>query len=430
MGGLLPPLPSPPSPTPQEREGERVGVRERAWYKGERVHNVCIQFSTTAETMYSPSYGSETEKRSLGEDGEMKGALSWDSELQETVYYLRWSVNSDAMLRRWNKLKKKNSRINIPAVVWRSLVADKELYFHKITSAEDPGEEVEEKLLTLPLDWMLRLDTYKDQNYVGLLRADPTDPNLILGGVGMNFYPEDYAALLSRLTQRAEAETLNGPHHKRRKKGKEEQNRTRVSFSKTLYQVSLRRTSDEALISAESFCSRTAIRDLLETVDGAKEVPTTTSKTRPFSSFEMKSSSHNYQLGHRLLNALYCKCIEGTCDGIRLIEQGFNAVSSTQSEEEEEGLYTDEEVLAASAKITVRTLLHYLFKIIKPGSDEADDLKTPKQTIGMLHQVMNFIGDPSLRRKDQDPLYMKMVDTFVPNKLSFPILKDTFQTWD
>ena len=396
-----------------------MGVRERAWYKSERVHNVCIQFST-AETMYSPSYGSETEKRSLGEDGEMKGALSWDSELQETVYYLRWSVNSDAMLRRWNKLKKKNSRINIPAVVWRSLVAEKELYFHKIMSAEDHGEEVEEQLLTLPLDWMLRLHTYNDKLYVGLLRADPTDPNLILGGVGMNFYPEDYAALLSRLTQRAEAETLSGPHHKRRKNGE-----APISFSKTLYQVSLRRTSDEALISAESFCSRTAIRDLLETVDGAKEVPTTTSKTRPFSSFEMKSSSHNYQLGHRLLNALYCKCVEGTCDAIRLIGKGFNPASSTQSEEEEEGPYTDEEVLAASEKITVRTLLQYLFKILKPGSDEADDLRSPKQTVGMIHQVMNFIGDPSLRRKDQDPLYMRMVDTFVPNK-SFAIYKDTF----
>lgn len=366
--------------------------------------------------MYSPTNAMEPEKRTLGEEVEMKGALSWDSELQETVYYLRWSVNSDAMLRRWSKSKKKNSRINIPAVVWRSLVAEKELYFHKIMSADETGEEVEEQLLTLPLDWMLRLHTYNDKLYVGLLRADPTDPNLILGGVGMNFYPEDYAALLSRLTQRAEAETLNGPHHKRRKKGNEEQNRARVSFHKTLYQVSLRRASDEALFTAESFCSRTAICDLLETIDGAREVPTTKAITRPFSSFEMKSSSHNYQLGHRLLNALYCKCIEGTCDAIRLIEKGFNPMSPTPSEEEEEGPYTDEEVLAASEKITVRTLLHYLFKIIKPSSDEADDLRTPRQTIGMIQQVMNFIGDPSLRRKDQDPLYMRMVDTFVPGK--------------
>ena len=70
-------------------------------------------------------------------------------------------------------------------------------------------------LLNLDRDWVLRLHSYGERLYMGLWRTDPMDPALILASVGMNFYPEDYSALLEVLSERAAAEEKMHPAGKK-----------------------------------------------------------------------------------------------------------------------------------------------------------------------------------------------------------------------
>jgi len=61
--------------------------------------------------------------------------------MEECVYYLRWSVTSDALLRRWHKAKRKTNRLAIPADVWRALSSEKAKYLETITKADDDYNE-------------------------------------------------------------------------------------------------------------------------------------------------------------------------------------------------------------------------------------------------------------------------------------------------
>ena len=88
---------------------------------------------------------------------------------------------------------------------------------------------------------------------------DPTDPDLILAGVGMNFYPKDYAALLEVLTEHATAQEKASPRRKKRKvEG------ARHTFTKNCYFTTLQHVCDGAELTGNGYCSRKAMTQLLE----------------------------------------------------------------------------------------------------------------------------------------------------------------------
>jgi hypothetical protein len=159
---------------------------------------------TTGEKRKSP----KTEKSSTT-------VINWVCyEGGDTEYFLRWSVKGDAFLRQYNKVTDKNSKLKLPKRVWKVLVLFKEDYLDEIAIAEHEyiEDDIKRKgrvLLELPENWVLFLHTYSvsDLLYVGLLKRDPTEPSLILRGLGMNFYPEDYFKLLDKLSERLEIDT-------------------------------------------------------------------------------------------------------------------------------------------------------------------------------------------------------------------------------
>ena len=174
--------------------------------------------SSETESVAAPSGEKKKTPSSL------KSSINWECyEGGDTEYFLRWSVKGDALLRRWNKVTDKNSKLILPRETWKALVLCKKEYTNAILVADQEYIEsdlnIEDQvLLELPEDWVILLHTYSDCLYVGLLKKDPTDPSLILAGVGMNFYPEDYFKLLVKLSERTEIEAAakNRKRQKRR----------------------------------------------------------------------------------------------------------------------------------------------------------------------------------------------------------------------
>ena len=92
-------------------------------------------------------------------------------------------------------------------------------------------------LLNLDRDWVLRLHSSGERLYVGLLKTNSTKLDLMLAGVGKNFYPEDYSALLEVLSGRAMAEEKMSPHRKKRKLEGARQTFTNNCYFTTLQHV-------------------------------------------------------------------------------------------------------------------------------------------------------------------------------------------------
>ena len=358
-------------------------------------------------------------KSPAGDGVALKSAIQWDSTLEECVYYLRWGANGDALLRRWNKKMKKNNKVHIPANVWRALVTEKDQYLDTIATAvktyNDTDLEIQSTvLLHLANDWVLRLHTYNDKLYVGLLRADPTDPDLILAGVGMNFYPEDYQGLLDKLVERAAAEDKASPRRKKRKPEAGVQGVFR--FTRVHWTATLRTLPEGEILQKSSFRCRQALCGLLEMVDGLKTVPTLDVTTTPYENFHLKGVPHQFEVAPDLLRALYCKIVDGHCHTHKMEGEWHNTLGEGSKVPDTTPMdwTTDAGRIKAAQDISHSELMSNLLEVVNPSARKTFELDNMRDTLMMAKELLRFKGDPTLREKDQDATCMELVRNHFP----------------
>jgi hypothetical protein len=332
------------------------------------------------------------------------GALTWHSPTTEggggdTQYFLRWNARGDACLRRQTKDRGRNNTVTIPKSVWRRLVAEWQTVREKVDQAhyrinqahyrmrtegnEEEEEEEEEDLLRMERDWVLRVHAYAERLYVGLLRTDPNDPALILGGTGMNFYPEDFQLLVGALQTRMDKEEEGASPEKKRRR-KQESAATNPAFHRQLYEVHLQRADDGSSLETTALSTSKLLGLLLEEVGGMCAV----NKGSPFVGFPFRNASVQarritFRIGPMLMKAVYVHCLE----------EMMSRVLKMDEEEEEE---KDEEEKKIKPKRDIQDIQ------IKPKRDIRDirlraaKLITRPMLLQVASQVVNGTNCPNI----------------------------------
>ena len=129
----------------------------------------------------------------------------------------------------------------------------------------------------------------------------------------------------------------------------------------------------------------------------------------------MNSYRQEFEVGEKLLKAVYYRLVETKCETYRLLKEWDKSCLEDLLQSDEAILpdpnYSDMERAAASDHITLKEMLDSMYKVLQSGA--STDLHTAKEFIQRIEEVLKFWVDLLLREIDQDLCYMQLVDTYM-----------------
>ena len=368
---------------------------------------------------------------------------TWSSaSYTDTSYQCRWSAVNDCLLRRVAVNNSKTYKITIPCSVWKGLVQDTPNFLPRIKTlqvqfaahgAEDLAEE--EDLVHLPDDWVLRINLYREELYVGILKLDSNDPSQVLTGLGMNFLPEDFFQLLEKLQERSVMPNGNKRRRtaqpNRRKKDCAEKKQS-LGFRKTLYTLTGKVRGGQTtfpLQTAYAPLSALTADMMRDRIDGLQA-----------RDLQLTTHTQHYEVGEPLLQAIYSHKLNQICYTLYNMELLDRQAQNPYEVAEEDLRHTQEnEVLrnyrltrpstiipsaqavrlreAAAKEFHFTDLIDGLDRIllnIPPWECEAFKKEALQVCLNpaLLHLIQTFKGDPKRNVHDLEPKYSMLVKHF------------------